>query len=138
MAPAKRTGNGARMPVTLTICSSCNSAPPSASGSFGPSDGERLAAALAAQTGNQRAAVRIIRQDCLWACQQSCVVFIQEKGKTGYLGGRFEAGAAAAEAILDWVAVYAESATGEVPYAQWPEGMKGHFIARIPGAHPPR
>lgn len=124
------------MPVALTVCSSCKSGPLPASGAPGPSDGERLAAALAAQAGNQSAAVRIIRHECLWACRQSCVVLIQEAGKTGYLAGRFEAGAAAAEAILDWVAVYGESAMGDVPYAQWPEGVKGHFIARIPEAHP--
>lgn len=136
VAPAKCTGNGALMPVTLTVCSSCKSAPLPASGSSQPSDGERLAAALEAEAGNRSAAVRIIRHECLWACRQSCVVLIQDAGKTGYLAGRFEAGAAAAEAILDWVAVHGESATGEVPYAQWPEGMKGHFIARIPGAYP--
>lgn len=124
------------MPVTLTVCSSCKSAPPPASGASGASDGELLAAALQAKAGNQSAAVRIIRHECLWACRQSCVVLIHEAGKTGYLAGRFEAGPAAAEAILGWAAVYGESATGDVPYAQWPEAMKGHFIARIPEAQP--
>lgn len=124
------------MPVTLTVCSSCKSALLPASGSPESTDGEILAAALEAKAGNQSPAVRIIRHECLWACRQSCVVLIQDAGKTGYLAGRFEAAAAAAEAILDWAAVYGESTAGEVPYAQWPEGMKGHFIARIPEPYP--
>ena len=57
---------------------------------------------------------------------------IQSPGKTGYLAGRFEAGLPAAEAILDWSAAQARSSDGAVAYKQWPEGIKGHFIARIP------
>ena len=39
-----------------------------------------------------------------------------------------------AEAILDWVALHEQSETGEVPFRQWPDRMRGHFIARIPRA----
>ena len=40
--------------------------------------------------------------------------------------------AEAAEAIVDFARRYAASPDGAVPYRDWPEGMKGHFIARLP------
>lgn len=120
------------MPVVITVCTSCKYAPTAAFDTTGTTGGEILAAALAEGAGTPSGDPRIIRHECLWACGESCVVLIQAAGKTGYLAGRFEAGAAAAGAILDWAAAYGRSAEGAVPYAQWPDGMKGHFIARIP------
>ncbi|MDR7157252.1 putative metal-binding protein, partial [Sphingobium xenophagum] len=35
-------------------------------------------------------------------------------------------------AILDYAVGYAQSEDGQVPYAQWPDGVKGHFITRAP------
>jgi predicted metal-binding protein len=125
-------GFEAAMPVAVTVCTTCKYAAGTAFDAQGRTGGEVLAAALEAAAGNQTAAPRIIRHECLWACRDSCAVLIQSAGKTGYLAGGFEAGTAAAEAILDWSAAYAERSDGVVPYAQWPDGMKGHFIARIP------
>ena len=42
--------------------------------------------------------------------------------------------AEAEQAIVDYAAAYLESPEGVVPYRQWPEGVKGHFIVRIPPA----
>ncbi|MGH1559316.1 DUF1636 family protein [Caulobacter segnis] len=52
----------------------------------------------------------------------------------GYVLGRFEPTIEAARAILDYAVAYAASAEGVVPYRQWPEGVKGHFIVRVPPA----
>lgn len=122
------------MPVDVTVCTTCKYARDAAFDPAGRTGGEILAAALEAEAGNQSGAVGITRHECLWACRQSCAVLIQSPGKTGYLAGRFEAGPEAAEAILRWAAAYAGSADGTVPYPLWPEGMKGHFIARIPAS----
>jgi predicted metal-binding protein len=122
------------MPVDVTVCTTCKYGPATAFDAAGRTGGEILATALEAAAGNQSGQVRIIRHECLWACRQSCAVLIQAAGKTGYLAGRFEAGPAAADAIMRWARAYAESAEGTVPYAQWPEGIKGHFIARIPAS----
>jgi len=119
-------------PVEITVCITCKVGPAAPFDAMGRTGGEILATALEAATGNQGEAVRIVRHECLWACQQSCAVLIQAAGKTGYLAGRFEAGAAAADAIRSWAKAYAQTADGAVPYARWPEGIKGHFIARIP------
>lgn len=119
------------MPVTVTVCTTCKLGPGAAFDAEGRTGGERLALALESAAAGS-AALRIRRHECLWACRESCAVLIQEPGKTGYLAGRFEAGAAAAGAILDWAMAYGESAGGAVGYARWPEGIRGHFIARIP------
>ena len=37
------------------------------------------------------------------------------------------------EAVAGYAALHAESAGGQVPYRQWPQGVKGHFTTR----HPP-
>lgn len=122
------------MPVDITVCTTCKYAPGTAFDPAGRTGGEILAQALETAAASGGEAIRIIRHECLWACRESCAVLIQAAGKTGYLAGRFEAGAAAAGAILDWAAAYGESAGGAVGYALWPEGIKGHFIARIPAS----
>jgi predicted metal-binding protein len=132
VCPFEQQGFGQIMPVDITVCTTCKYQPTAPFDAKARSGGELLAEALAAGAGNRSGAVRVIRHECLWACRQSCVVLIQAAGKTGYLAGRFEADAAAAKAILDWAAAYGRSADGAVPYAEWPEGVKGHFIARIP------
>ena len=69
---------------------------------------------------------------CLFACSQPCVVHIRESGKLGYVLGGFAPDAGAALAIMTYAAAHARSAHGEVAYDQWPDGVKGHFIVRIP------
>ena len=118
--------------VTLTICTSCRPGPVADADAAAPASGARLAAMVEQAAGNRTDPPGIIRHECLWACRSACVVLIQSPGKTGYLAGRFVPEAAAAEALLDWSDAYLQSPAGDVPYTAWPEGMKGHFIARIP------
>jgi predicted metal-binding protein len=126
----------AESPVTtITVCTTCKFPPGQDFGPEGRSGGALLADALETEARNRNDAPRIVRHECLWACAHSCAILIGSTGKTGYLAGRFEPGPVAAAAILDWAAAYAESDDGTVRYARWPEGMKGHFIARIPN-HP--
>lgn len=118
---------GFALTVRLTICTSCGRA-----ASSGRPPGARLLEALKAERGRRPAGAKIVGHECLWACSQSCTILIQAEGKTGYVAGGFEPDEAAAAAILDWCDAYGESADGRVAYRQWPEGMKGRFIARIP------
>jgi len=69
---------------------------------------------------------------CLFACKRHCTVHIRGPGRIGYVLGDFTADAAAARAILQYAALHADSSEGVVPYAQWPKGVKGHFIVRTP------
>jgi predicted metal-binding protein len=69
---------------------------------------------------------------CLMACTRHCTVHLRAAGKINYVIGDFEPTAECAETLLDYVEKYQQSATGQVPYKTWPQGIKGHFIARTP------
>jgi len=76
--------------------------------------------------------VKTRRVSCLMGCTHGCNVAIQAKGKLAYTLGNFTPDAAAAEAIVDYAELHARSETGQVPFRQWPQGVKGHFITRHP------
>jgi predicted metal-binding protein len=77
--------------------------------------------------------VRTRRTSCLMGCDHGCNVAVQAPAKLAYTLGRFEPSPEAAEAIVAWAMLHAESATGQVPYKLWPQPVKGHFVTR----HPP-
>jgi predicted metal-binding protein len=118
----------------VVVCSTC--AP--AAGSHGLCGGAALARALRQARAADPALADIAIDDmaCLFACARHCAVHIRAPGKIGYVLGGFAPDAAAAEAILDYAAAYRHTGDGVVPYAQWPDGVKGHFIARVPPAGP--
>ena len=85
---------------------------------------ERLA------SGNGSLEVR--RQSCLMGCVRHCNAAVVADRKLSYVLGEFEPTEDAAQALVDYAALHAESDTGQVPFRQWPQGVKGHFVARIP------
>ena len=95
-------------------------------------DGESLAA-LVERAAQDVTGVEVRRHSCLMGCTSACNVTVQARGKLAYTLGRFEPHSLAAEAIVGYAALHAESATGQVPYRSWPAGVKGHFVTR----HPP-
>ncbi len=112
----------------ITICDTCKREDWEA-GSGAPTDGEALAALVEAEVaGTPLLATR--RHSCLMGCTRACNVAIQGPGKLAYTLGSFEPTRDAARAIRDWALLHADSATGVVPYRQWPEGVKGHFVTR--------
>jgi len=115
----------------ITICDTCRrdrTAPPAIDGT---TDGAALAALV--ERSAAAAGVRTRRVACLMGCDHGCNVAIQAAGKLNYTLGRFEPTAEAAEAIVDYAARHAASDSGQVPYRDWPQGVKGHFVTR----HPP-
>lgn len=76
--------------------------------------------------------VAIQAMPCLFACTRHCAVHIRAPGKLGYVLGDFTPDQDAARAILEYAARHAASAEGQVPYREWPQGVKGHFITRTP------
>ncbi len=123
------------MTTWITICDTCNrkeTDTPELSEEKNPlTDGERLAALVEAEAAG--AALHTRRVSCLMSCSEGCNVAIQAPGKLSYTLGRFEPSPEAAEAIVAYARLHAESASGQVPFRQWPEAVKGHFITR----HPP-
>ena len=120
----------------VVVCNTCRHSAASAEDAGGVRGGARLAEALRVLQASDPAYAGIAVQEmpCLFACSDHCTVHIRAPGKIGYVLGRFVAGEDAARDILDYTTHHAASAEGRVPYRDWPEGVKGHFIVRVPPA----
>ncbi len=71
---------------------------------------------------------------CLFACKNHCTAHLRSSSRLGYIFGNFRATPEDAAALLDFIEQYLHTADGVVPYALWPDGMKGHFLVRLPPA----
>ncbi|WP_432448725.1 DUF1636 family protein [Aliiroseovarius marinus] len=118
------------MTTWITVCDTCKHDDWAARG-MEKTDGEALAELIEANA--EGTGIRTRRVSCLMGCDNSCNVAIQAPGKLAYTLGRFEVSAEAAQGIVDYASEHAESETGQVPYRQWPQAVKGHFVTR----HPP-
>ena len=129
----------------ITVCDSCRrppdpaaapavapAAPPDSAAAERPSDGQILAGLLDEAAAGV-ATVRVRRHTCLMGCPRACNIVVQGRGKLAYSLGEFTPDRETAEAIVAWAALHADSASGQVPYRHWPQGVKGHFVSR----HPP-
>ena len=119
---------------SVVACSTCRLSQDAREDGEGRRGGALLVAALhAVQAADPAlAGVAVQAMPCLFACTDFCTVHLRAPGKVGYVLGRFTPDEAAARAILDYAALYAASETGQVPFKQWPAGVKGHFITRTP------
>lgn len=118
----------------IVVCTTCRISAETRENEQGERGGAMLAAALLTAQADMPAAAQIAIEEmpCLFACQRHCTVQIRAPGRVGYVLGDFAPDAAAAQAILDYAVLHAQSDEGVVPYAQWPDGVKGHFIVRTP------
>ena len=89
---------------------------------------QRLAVSLETDGANPR----LQRFRCLMSCKRHCVVQLRAPEKIGYVIGDFVPDANAVETLLDYSRKYMQSESGQVPFKEWPEGIKGKFVARIP------
>ena len=119
------------MTTTITICDTCKRDGWEERGAD-VTDGDVFADLIEA-AAKDAPGVKTRRHSCLMGCARGCNVAIQGAGKLNYTLGEFEATAEAAEGIVGYAALHAESETGQVPYRQWPQAVKGHFVTR----HPP-
>lgn len=119
---------------SIIACSTCRCSAEAREDGEGKSGGERLAGALRRlAAGDLRyGSVDVETMPCLFACDSFCTVFLRAPGKVGYVLGRFEPTPDAATAILEFALRYAASEHGRVAYKEWPEGVKGHFLVRVP------
>ena len=117
------------MTTWITICDTCKREGWE-DGPMDLTDGERLAVLIEARAEGR---VRTRRHSCLMGCGKGCNVTVQGPGKLCYTLGDFEPHEEAAEGIVAWAELHSESDTGQVPYRQWPQAIKGHFVSR----HPP-
>ncbi|MEZ5716711.1 MAG: DUF1636 domain-containing protein [Paracoccaceae bacterium] len=111
----------------ITICDTCKREGWDAERGL-PTDGETLAG-LIESTAEGRG-VRTRRVSCTMGCERACNVIVQGAGKIGYSLGKFEGTGDDAAAIVDFAEKHAASETGQVPFRDWPQGVKGHFVSR--------
>lgn len=118
------------MTTTITICDTCKLEGWDAQ-THAQTDGERLASEVeAAAQGVETVTTR--RHSCLMGCSHGCNIAIQSEGKLTYVMGRFEPGTDAADGIVEYASKHAASEMGQVPFREWPQAVKGHFVSRIP------
>jgi predicted metal-binding protein len=121
----------------LVLCNTCRFPDGRKTDAEGRTGGQVMISALReVLAARQRNDVEIVEQSCLWNCAQSCSVAIRDTDRFSYVTGRHEPSVEQAEAILDWFDMHGKTETGEVPFRQWPDRMRGHFIARIPPVRP--
>lgn len=120
----------------VVACSTCRHSTDQREDGDGRRGGAKLAEALRRVQASDPAYadVAVAEMPCLFACSDFCAVHLRGDAKVGYVLGRFTPDEDAARAILDYARAYAESEWGQVPYRDWPEGVKGHFITRNPPA----
>jgi predicted metal-binding protein len=117
----------------IVFCTTCRFSREDQLGPNGVPGGEMLLEEMRRLLADRkRTDVSIERQACLWACTRHCNVAIRDSERFSYLAGDFKPVRESAEAILEYFDLHGLSARGEVPFRQWPQGMRGHFIARLP------
>jgi predicted metal-binding protein len=116
------------MTTWITICDTCKREGWE-TGDMALTDGEKLAELVERRAAGSTVKTR--RVSCLMGCSHGCNVSIQADGKLAYTVGRFSPDPEAADAIVTYAQAHAESDSGQVPYRQWPQGIKGHFITRL-------
>lgn len=115
------------MTTWITVCDTCKCKGWDEAGKE-KTDGEALAELVEAATAG--GVVKTRRVSCTMGCDRACNITIQAAGKINYSLGTFEPTAEDADAIVAYAAKHAASDTGQVPYREWPQGVKGHFVSR--------
>lgn len=120
--------------AAIVACSTCRHSDASRDDADGRRGGALLAEALhrVKASDSDYDGVAVQEMACLFACKDFCTVHLRAPDKVGYVLGRFEPTDDAARAILDYARAYAASEWGQVPFREWPQGVKGHFITRTP------
>ena len=115
------------MSTWITICEGCKQ-PGWAERRQEATDGATFADLIESEALPQ--GIRTRRVPCTMGCERACNVIVQSKDKIGYSLGKFAPDAEKARAIVDYALLHQASDTGQVPFREWPLGVKGHFVSR--------
>ncbi len=122
------------MPIDVIVCETCRQ--PSTGPAADPEGGWTGAMFAALLEGVLASAgaddVRVSTMRCLMSCRRPCVVHIRSPGRMGYVLGDLAPERSAVEALVGYLRTYGETDSGVVAYRDWPDGVKGRFVARVP------
>jgi predicted metal-binding protein len=116
------------MTTWITICDTCKRTGWEETG-MQKTDGEALAEMIEVAAAGADG-VKTRRVSCTMGCDRACNITVQASDKINYSLGTFEATTDDAVAIVEYAAKHAASENGQVPYREWPQGVKGHFVSR--------
>lgn len=119
------------MTTWITVCDTCKQDDWPREGTT-KTDGE-VFAGMIEDAAEGHKSVQVRRHSCLMGCARACNVAIQGVEKLNYTVGAFDPTQEAAQAVVDYAVMHSQSDSGAVPYRQWPQEIKGHFVTR----HPP-
>jgi predicted metal-binding protein len=97
------------MTTTIFVCDTCRWTVYEKCAPCGRTGGEILAGHVE-RLAVGVAGVEVRRQSCLMGCERHCNTAIG----------------------APYAGLHRDSETGQVPFRQWPQAVKGHFMARIP------
>ena len=118
------------MPTIITICETCKREDWKEKG-LKESDGFELAQLIEKSSVTEEKVITR-RHSCLMGCDHGCNVTIQDNKTLSYVLRNFKPTSEDAEAIILYANLHANSTNVQVPYREWPQAIKGHFVARIP------
>lgn len=126
------------MPIDLIVCETCRlpDDPPEATPRAGARLVERMERALAAEP-DLASKVRLRPMRCLMSCRRACAVAVRSAGRMNYVLGDLPPDDESVETLVSYLRAYAETPDGVVPFKQWPQGIKGRFVARLPSLEAP-
>lgn len=116
--------------TTITICTTCRQPALREDKTLTPCGEALLRQVSEAADDNPDIKTRGVA--CLMGCEHGCNIAISGDDKLTYVLGSFTPDIDAAEAIVAYAAKHSESESGVVPFREWPQGVKGHFVARVP------
>lgn len=119
--------------TTITICTTCRNADARESQQGDPTGEAFLDRVRAAAKGTP---LTVRGTACLMGCTHGCNVAVSADAKMTYVLGRFDGTSEDAEALVQYAGHHAENENGIVPFRSWPQGVKGHFVARVPPLAP--
>ena len=121
------------MTRAIVICTTCKHADGRKLDDAGRSAGSYMVEAMESLLAEKgRSDITLQTQACLWNCTRPCSVVVRDDERFSYVTGANQPTREHAEASLAWFDMHGATETGEVPFRQWPDLMRGHFIARMP------
>lgn len=119
--------------LEIIVCETCRF-PDGEREKDGRSGGQAMADTLRAQieATPSLGGTKVSTQRCLMACKRACTLHLRTAGRMGYVLGDLHPDQQTAIDLTAYFAAYLATDDGVVPFREWPDVVKGRFVARVP------